>query len=212
MFFLPLVSLFCAALSSAEVICYIDPGLHLPPVVSCTRALHSLRTWVGECGIFPQDFGPAPLDPGVIRLPQYFIDSQNDSPIKCGISVFWAPRPGASLPGSVRVDHICPISILHHAARIMRICAYGPGEGHTRPYPLKLGYAWIWLRQWVLVQFHAIRGNSPELGGGNGSLTVMMDGGANTTVDAGLFNPSTCGSPVRLLNQLGNGTEAAVEA
>ena len=106
-----------------------------------------------------------------------------------------------------------PVSILYHAARIMRICAYGPGEGHTRPYPLKLGYAWIWPRQWVLVQFHAIRRNSPDLGVGVGSLTVMMDGGANTTVDKGLFNLRTCGGPVTpLQNGFGNITEAAVAA
>ena len=161
----------------------------------------------------PRDFGPAPVDPGVIRLPQYFIDPQTDSLQKCGISVFWAPRP--TPPGPQRVDHLSPIAILDHAARIMRLCAYGHGEAHHRQYPLKLGYAWIWPRQWVLVQIYGSRhmeGNTTDIGGGKGNLTVMMGDGANTTFDAGLFNPSTRGSPVTLQNGLGNVTEGVVAA
>ena len=162
-----------------------------------------------------RDFGPAPVDPGVIRLPRYFIDPQNDSLIKCGISVFWAPRPMVSPPGRLRVDHIAPVAILYHAARIMRICAYAHGEAHHQQYPLKLGYAWIWPRQWILVQFHGIRhyeGNSSDLGSGNGNLIVMMGNGANRTVDASMFNPRTCDRPVTLQNELGNATEAVVAA
>ena len=215
MFSLPILSLFCAVLSTAETICYTDPELILPPIASCTRALQELQTWLGECGMSTRDFGPAPVSPGVIRLPQNFIDPQNDSLIKCGISVFWAPRPMASPPGRLRVDQISPTAIFIYAARIMHTCAYEHGEAHHQQYPLKLGYAWIWPRQWVLVQFHAIRhgeGNSSDSGDGNGNLAVMMGDGVNTTVDARMFNLSTCGSPVTLQNEWGNATEAVETA
>ena len=56
------------------------------------------------------------------------------------------------------------------------------------------------------------QGNSGDLGSGNGNVTLVMDNGANTTVDANMFNPSTCGSPITLPDDLANSTEAVAAA
>ncbi len=213
MFFLPILSLFCAVLSSAEVHCYNDPALVLPTLESCDRALFKLRTWVGDCGASPRDFGPAPASLGGIPLPQHFIDPQRSDSVKCGISISWAPRPWVPPPAPLGVDSFSPTYILYDAGKIARNCLYlyRPSE----VYPIRLGYAWIKPHQWVVVQFvvvHKKEGDSGDLGSGNGNVTLVMDNGANTTVDASMFNPSTCGSPITLPTDSGNASEAVVAA
>ena len=115
----------------------------------------------------------------------------------------------------MRIDHISPSGYFGSRSSDRRICAYAHGEAHHQQYPLKLGYAWIWPRQWVLVHFHGIRryeGDSSDLGSGNGNLSVMMGNGANTTVDESMFTPRTCGRLVTLQNESGNAIEAVVTA
>ena len=78
-----------------------------------------------------------------------------------------------------------------------------------------MGYAWIQPHQWVVVQYvlvHNEGGNSSDVGNGNGNVTVVMNNGANITVDASMFNPSTCGSAITLPNDSENITEAVVAA
>ena len=213
MYFLPILSLYCAFLSSAEIICS-DSEIILPTLDSCARALHELSTWVEGCGASPRDFGPVIASPGVIPLPQYFVDPQINV-VKCGIIISWAPRPSVPPPAPLAVDTFYPTVIVYEAARIMRLCAYSNSQLYDQRYPRKLGRAWIQPHQWVLVQFVPLlvnEGNSGDLGSGNGNVTVMVDNGANTTVDASMINPSTCGSPSTLPNAPGNATEAVVAA
>ena len=56
------------------------------------------------------------------------------------------------------------------------------------------------------------KGNSGDLGSGNGNVTVVIGDGPNTTVDTNMFNSSTCGNPITLPNASGNATEAVVAA
>ena len=205
MFFLPILSLFCAVLSSAEIHCYDDPAIVLPTWASCNRALVELRTWVVECGPSPRDFGPAPTSPGGIALPQHFIDPQRSESLKCGIHISWAPKPWVPPPAPLGVDSFSPTYILIDAGSIMRKCLY----------TLQLGYAWIQPHQWVVIEFVRVynkEGNSGDLGSGNGNVTVMMRNGTNATVNASMFNPSTCGGAITLPNASGNATETVVAA
>ena len=94
----------------------------------------------------------------------------------------------------------------------MRMCLYSYPSHQT--YLLQLGYAWIQPHQWVVVQFVPVLvngGNAGNLGSGNGNVTVMGNG-TNMSVDASMFNPSTCGSPITLPSVSGNTTEAVVAA
>lgn len=214
MFLLPILSLFCAVLSSAEVQCYADPAIVLPTLASCTRALSLLETWVRACGASPRNFRPAPASPGDIPLPQRIIDPLGSNSIKCGIVISWAPRPWVPPPRPLDVDRFPPTEILYDAVRILRLCAYGYSPSRQL-YPLLLGYAWVGPHQWVMVQYVPVLdnpGNSGDLGSGNGNVTLVMDNGANKTVDANMFNPSTCGSPITLPDDLANSTEAVAAA
>ncbi len=211
MFVLPILSVFCAVLSSAHTICYDPPELIHATLASCTRVLAELQTWVTECGASPRDFGPAPVSPGVIPLSQHFIDPQRSADVKCGIDVLWAPFPGRPPPAPSTVDNFNPAEILHVASRIMNLCLYPYPYSPIQRYPLSLGAEWIQPHEWVLVRYVQVRGNegnSSELGSGNGNVTVAMDFGTNTIVDGSMFNPSTCGSPITLPNDSGNATEA----
>ena len=95
----------------------------------------------------------------------------------------------------------------------MRMCFYS----YPSPQPdlLQLGFTWIKPHQWVMVQFVPVlvnEGNAGDLGSGIGNVTVVMGNGTNTTVDASMFNPSTCGSPITLSSASGNTTEEVVAA
>ena len=215
MFFLPILSLFCAVLSSADSFCYEDAEIILTPLASCTRAIGELQTWVEECGAARRDFGPAPVSPGVIPLAQHFIDPHRSAYVKCAIALLWAPRPNVSPPAPSALDNFYPPAIVNLAFEIMFWCSvsfpYSPGQR----YPLKLGYGWIQPHQWVFVDFIQVRGNegnSSDLGSRNGNVTVATEFGANSIVDASMFNPSTCGNPITLPNVSGNATEAVVAA
>ena len=91
----------------------------------------------------------------------------------------------------------------------MRMCcnSYGP-----QPYSLQLGYTWIKPDQWVVVQIVPVFVDEGIAGSGEGNLTVMMGNGTNATVDANMFNPSTCDVAITLHNASGNATEAVVAA
>lgn len=214
MFFLSILSLFCAVLSSAEIYCYDDPAIVLPTLASCYRAFGELRMWVGACGASPRNFSPAPASPSNIPLPQRFIDPQRNDSVKCGINISWAPRPWVPPPVPLSVDRFSPFEILWDAGTIMRMCFYPYGPSH-KPYSIRLGYTWVKPHQWVVIQFVAVffdEGNAGDLGSGNENVTVVMDNETNTTVDASTFNPSTCGSPITLPNDSRNATEAVVAA
>lgn len=214
MFFLPILSLFCTVVSSSEPHCYNDQAIFLTTLASCFRAFDELQEWVGECGASPRDFGPAPVSSGGIPLPQLFIDPQRSDSVRCGISISWAPGPRVPPPAPSDVDRFSPTHISLCAGSIMRTCLYSHGPSREL-YPLKFGFAWIRPHQWVVVKYvlvHDNGGNSSDLGSGNGNVTVVMGNGANTTVDASIFNPSTCGSPITLPNDSGNASEAVVAA
>ena len=213
MFFLPILSLVCAGLSSAEIHCYNDPEIVLPTDASCNRAFSELHRWIVNCGASARDFGPSPASPDGIPLPQRFIDPQRSDPVECGIVISWAPRPWVPPPAPFGVDRLSPWDLLFGASTIMRMCFYS----YPSPQPdlLQLGFTWIKPHQWVMVQFVPVlvnEGNAGDLGGGIGNVTVVMGNGTNTTVDASMFNPSTCGSPITLPSASGNTTEAVVAA
>ena len=92
----------------------------------------------------------------------------------------------------------------------MRMCfyLYRPDQ----PYSLQLGYTWIKPDQWVVVQIVPVVVDEGNSGSGDGNLTVMMRNGTNATVDASMFNPSTCGGAITLPNASGNATETVVAA
>ena len=211
MFLLPLLPLFCAIFSSAEIHCYHDPAIVLPTLASCNRVFNELRTWADECGDSPRDFGPAPASPGGISLPLRFIDPiQSSGPVKCGIDMSWAPRPWVPPPPPLGVERFSPWDILWQAGTMMRMCFYSYRP--EQPSSLQLGYTWIKPHQWVLVQIVAVVVDEGNSGSGDGNLTVVLGNGTNVTVDANMSNPSTCGSSITLANTSGNTTEAVVAA